>query len=114
MVAYIDDNKESLEITKEYFRDHGIDIDIFESPFEFPYSKVNDYKVIISDYDMPINGQEFLNSLPLDKNLKTIIYSGKMENVKYANSLQVDAFLVKPFDSKRLISTVKLFLNAKK
>lgn len=112
MIAYIDDNQDCLEIIKELFLEEGIKIDTYDSPIEFPFDKVKDYKLVISDFNMPVNGQDFLDLLKNEK-IKKVIYSGEIENIKYERSLHIDAFLEKPLDSKLLVKTVK-YLSSQK
>ena len=101
-IAYIDDNKECLEIVKDAFNEINIPIDIFDDPIQF-YNINKEYKLVISDFDMPnLNGQEFLKLLKEKyPRVKTVIYSGMVDQIEELN-LQVDTFLFKPQSLKVL------------
>ena len=111
-VAYIDDNKECLEIVKDSFSQKGIEIDIFDDPIFF-YNSKECYKVVISDFHMPIlNGQDFLKLLKeRDPKTKTIIYSGMVEGIE-TKSLEIDTFLSKPLDFEMLFNVVRFLMHA--
>lgn len=109
-IAYIDDNKECLEIVKDAFDDINISIDIFDDPIQF-YNINKEYKLVISDFDMPnLNGQEFLKLLKEKyPKIKTVIYSGMVDQIEELN-LQVDTFLFKPLEFESLMKVVKFLL----
>lgn len=109
-IAYIDDNKDCLMVVQSAFEDIGIHIDIYDDPIEF-YNKNKEYKLIISDFDMPsLNGQEFIK-LVKDKSprTKTIIYSGMVDEIKELH-LEIDSFLFKPLEFESLLKVVKFLL----
>lgn len=109
-IAYIDDNKECLEIIKDAFEEIDILIDTFDDPIQF-YNIKKEYKLVISDFDMPsLNGQEFLKLLKEKyPRVKTIIYSGMVDQIEELN-LQVDTFLFKPLEFESLLKVVKFLL----
>ena len=109
-IAYIDDNKECLEIVKDAFNEINIPIDIFDDPIQF-YNINKEYKLVISDFDMPnLNGQEFLKLLKEKyPRVKTVIYSGMVDQIEELN-LQVDTFLFKPLEFESLMKVVKFLL----
>ncbi len=110
-IAYVDDNKDCLEIVQTAFEDLGIKVDTYDDPIEF-YNIQKDYKLIISDFDMPnLNGQDFIQ-LVKEKNpsVKTIIYSGMVDQIKELN-LDIDTFLFKPLEFESLLKVVRYLLH---
>ncbi len=110
-IAYIDDNKECLEIVKDFFSQKGIEIDIFDDPIFF-YNTKECYKVVISDFYMPIiNGQDILKLLKeRNPRIKTIIYSGMVEGIEVKN-LDIDTYLSKPLDFDMLFNVVRFLMH---
>lgn len=109
-IAYVDDNKDCLVVVQAAFKEAGIDINIYDDPVQF-YSQNKEYKLVISDFDMPsINGQEFIK-LVKERNpkVKTIIYSGIVDEIKELN-LEIDSFLFKPMEFESLLKVVKFLL----
>lgn len=109
-IAYVDDDKDCLEIIESSFADIGIEIDIFDDAIEF-YNFGKEYKVLISDYEMPgMNGEEFITLLKERfPKTKTLIYSGIIDKVDFKN-LEIDAFLHKPMEFESLMKNVKYLL----
>jgi FixJ family two-component response regulator len=109
-IAYVDDNKDCLEAVQIAFDDIGIKVDIYDDPIEF-YHTAKEYKVIISDFDMPnLNGQEFIKLIKeKDSRLKTIIYSGVVAEIKDLH-LEIDSFLAKPVEFSSLLKAVRYLL----
>ncbi|MFT6633606.1 MAG: DNA-binding NtrC family response regulator [Bacteriovoracaceae bacterium] len=109
-IAYIDDNRDCLLVVQTAFKDIGLNVDIYDDPIQF-YNKNVEYKLIISDFDMPnLNGQEFIQ-LVKEKmpKVKTIIYSGMMNEIKELN-LEIDSFLFKPLEFDSLLKVVRFLL----
>jgi DNA-binding NtrC family response regulator len=109
-IAYIDDNRDCLLVVQAAFEDIGLNVDIYDDPIQF-YNKNVEYKLIISDFDMPnLNGQEFIQ-LVKEKmpKVKTIIYSGMMNEIKQLN-LEIDSFLFKPLEFDSLLKVVRFLL----
>jgi two-component system OmpR family response regulator len=109
-IAYIDDNKDCLEVVQIAFEEIGYKIDIYDDPIEF-YNIDKAYKVVISDFEMPnLDGQELINLIKeKDSKIKTIIYSGVVKDIKDLN-LDIDTFLAKPLEFKSLLKVVKYLL----
>lgn len=109
-IAYIDDNKDCLTVIQSAFDSMGYKIDTFDDPIEF-YNMKKEYKVVISDFDMPnLNGQEFIGLLKEKyPKVKTIIYSGVVDEIKDLD-LQIDNFLFKPIQFDSLLKVVKFLL----
>lgn len=111
-VAYIDDNKDCLEIVQMGMADMGIAIDIYDDPIQF-YNMQKEYKVVISDYEMPgLNGQDFITLLK-DKypKIKTVIYSGIVDTMP-KKDMRIDSFLLKPSEFESLHKVLKFLLFA--
>ncbi|MAX65511.1 MAG: response regulator [Bacteriovoracaceae bacterium] len=109
-IAYIDDNKDCLLVVQKAFHEVGIKIDIYDDPIQFYHIK-KQYKLIISDFDMPnLNGQDFLKLIrERHPGVKTIIYSGMVEEIKDLN-LDIDSFLSKPSQFESLLKIAKFLL----
>lgn len=109
-IAYIDDNKDTLEIVKAAFSELGLEIDIYDDPVQF-YNFDKQYKLVISDYDMPnLNGQDFLKLLKEKyPKIKTVIYSGIVEEIKHLNT-EIDSYLAKPMDFESLLKVVRFLI----
>lgn len=110
-IAYIDDNKECLDVTKMAFNSHGVNIDTYDDPIQF-YNSNKYYKVVISDFQMPnLDGQEFIKLLKeKNNNIKTIIYSGVVAQIENKLS-NIDMYLSKPLEFERLIKGAKYLLH---
>lgn len=108
-IAYIDDNEECLNIAKEAFKMAKLELEIFNDPIEF-YQTKKEYKVIISDYHMPLlNGEDFLKMVKEKwPSSKLIMYSGIIEQAP-KNFLGIHSFLSKPADFESLVKVVKYF-----
>lgn len=109
-IAYIDDNQDCLDIIKSAFEDMGVEIDIFDDPIQF-YNIKKEYKIVISDFDMPgLNGQDFITLLKEKyPRTKTIIYSGIVDEIDIKN-LEIDSFLLKPMEFESLMKVVRYLL----
>jgi two-component system response regulator ChvI len=109
-IAYVDDNKDCLAVVQAAFEEIGIQVDIYDDPIQF-YDRNLEYKVIISDFDMPnLNGQEFIKLIKeRNSKVKTIIYSGMMDEIKELN-LEIDTFLFKPLEFESLLKVVRFLL----
>ena len=109
-IAYVDDNQDCLDVIQSAFEDLDIKIDTYNDAIQF-YNLNKEYKLVISDFDMPgLNGQDFITILK-DKfpKTKTIIYSGIADQIKIEN-LSIDSFLLKPLEFDSLLKVVKYLL----
>lgn len=109
-IAYIDDSRDCLEIIQSAFEDMNLSIDIFDDAIQF-YNMNKEYKVVISDYEMPgLNGQDFVTLLKEKyPAIKTVIYSGIADQIAIKD-LGIDSFLLKPMEFETLFKTVKYLL----
>ena len=111
-IAYIDDNRDCLEIIQSAFDALDIKIDIYDDAIQF-YNFNKEYKVVISDFEMPgLNGQDFITILKEKfPKIKTVIYSGVVDAIPNKN-LSIDAFLAKPMEFDSLLKSVRFLLYA--
>ena len=111
-IAYIDDNRDCLEIIQSAFEAIDIEIDIYDDAIQF-YNFKREYKVVISDYEMPgLNGHDFITILKEKfPKIKTVIYSGAVDTIQNKN-VQIDAFLSKPMEFDSLLKSVRFLLYA--
>lgn len=109
-IAYVDDNQDCLDIIQSAFEDLNIKIDTFDDAIQF-YNFNKEYKIVISDFDMPaLNGQDFITLLKEKfPRTKTIIYSGIADQIDIKN-LEIDSFLLKPMEFESLLKVVKFLL----
>lgn len=109
-IAYVDDNHDCLDIIKSAFADIEISIDTYDDPIQF-YNIDKEYKIVISDFDMPaLNGEDFITLLKEKfPKTKTVIYSGIADQINIKN-LEIDSFLLKPMEFESLLKVVRFLL----
>jgi DNA-binding response OmpR family regulator len=114
-VLFIEDDNELRFEVKEFlslFFEDITDVESAEEGLELYKESLNDlrYDLIISDIRLPkMNGLELIEKVKkLYKEQRIIIISAHEESEYFLKciDLGVDAFLVKPFDSEKLISSI--------
>lgn len=109
-IAIVDDEFEILEMLKRYLENHGdYEIDVFSNPVEGLERCKDGYDLIMLDIMMPnLNGFTFLEKLLEHKSEQKVImmtaYS-TLDKVIQAKSLGVIDYLMKPFESLKIVES---------
>lgn len=117
-IAYIDDNKELLDIVEDFLSMNDYEVDVYDCPVDFSHKNFDElnYDLIITDYMMPtVDGQIFISFIKEKfPHAKTIIYSGVTEEIKIEKSLEIDCFICKLDPIEKLLKTVNFLLHSEK
>jgi signal transduction histidine kinase/CheY-like chemotaxis protein len=116
-VLIVDDEQDVLSFVKETLDAHGYRTFATDSPFaaqELFQRMPEDIDLVITDMVMPLlNGAELSNRFrAVRKRIKVIGISGFAGDALAGETAFLDAFLKKPFDGARLLTTVRSVLDA--
>ncbi|MCU0417251.1 MAG: ATP-binding protein [Cytophagaceae bacterium] len=79
------------------------------------YLSIETFDVLITDWYMPVvSGAEFIRKLrehPLYSTLKVLVISGQRMDPTEVQGLQIDAWILKPFDKQKLSYTLENLFN---
>lgn len=114
-ILCVDDEKNICRLLKVNLEAEGYSVDIaFNGEEALKRLKKKSYDLVITDLLMPkLDGWELLKRIKSEtrnKNTPVIVLSVVK---KEKNFLEVDAYLVKPFDVKKLSQEVKTILESK-
>ena len=112
----IDDNKELVVMIEKYFKDHAVDMEVVfkaydgEEGISLIKNNKNDYDVILLDVLLPkkdgISILEEIKDLGIDKKVIVLSSYNTPDLMRKALSLNINYFMLKPFDMKDLIKRV--------
>ena len=117
-ILVIDDERAFQEITRAIFTKFGYRVltasDGTEAVALFAQHR-NDIDLVLTDMVMPfLDGAGTINALRrLDPNVRIIAASGMSENEKQAEELTGTEFLLKPFTTEKLLTTVERVLKSR-
>ncbi|MBY0415606.1 MAG: response regulator [Bdellovibrionales bacterium] len=112
-VLFVDDEAFILFSLRRYFRQHNIDVDVETDCIKaVEMVKENNYKVIISDFNMPsMNGADFLDVVkdvsPSSVRLMLSAYISQETLLEIINKSEVFKFINKPWKDQELLNIIK-------
>ncbi len=116
-VLFVDDEAFILFSLRRYFRQHNIEVDVETDCIKaVEMVKENQYKVIISDFNMPtMNGADFLDVVkevsPESVRLMLSAYISQDTLLEIINKSEVFKFINKPWNDKELLAIIKDSIN---
>jgi len=112
-VLFVDDEAFILFSLRRYFRQHNIEVDVETDCIKaVEMVKENNYKVIISDFNMPtMNGADFMDVVkeisPNSVRLMLSAYISQETLLEIINKSEIFKFINKPWKDKELLSIIK-------
>lgn len=112
-ILFVDDEAFILFSLRRYFRQQGIEVDVETDCIKaVEMVKENNYKVIISDFRMPMmNGADFLDVVkelsPSSVRLMLSAYISQETLLEIINKGEVFRFINKPWNEKELLAIIK-------
>jgi len=116
-ILYVEDEKELAELAKIYLESNKFEVDIAYDGLEGLKKAKEKPDLIILDLMLPkMPGQEVLERLRFDsgtKNIPVIILTAKSDSQMIFEMMKLGSFdyLIKPYDHKELLVTIKRALN---
>lgn len=114
-ILIVDDEKNIVNVIKEYCEYNGFETDVAYDGFEaYEKAKVNFYDCIIMDIMMPkMSGYEAVEEIKKIKDVPIILCSAKVEEYDKLKGFElgVDDYIVKPFSPKEVIARIKALLK---
>lgn len=115
-ILLIEDEPLVAQVTESILKKYGYNVVTANDGAEALsiYAQHNEVDVAIVDQMMPnMDGRSAINELhKINPNLKIIVVSGLVENAKYVDGTDIQAFLQKPYTIDRLLKTIRVILNS--
>jgi DNA-binding response OmpR family regulator len=116
-ILYIEDEKDLAELVKAYLENNRFEVDVAYDGLD-GLKKAGDMPdLIILDLMLPkMSGQEVLERLRFDqrtKNIPVIVLTARGESQTIFDMMKLGSFdyLIKPYEHKELLATIKRALN---
>jgi DNA-binding response OmpR family regulator len=119
-ILYVEDEKDLAELVKTYLESNKFEVDIAYDGLEGLKKAKENPDLIILDLMLPkMSGQEVLERLrydPKTKNIPVIVLTARGESQTIFDMMKLGSFdyLIKPYDHKELLDTIKRALNMPK
>lgn len=118
IVLVIDDDMDMLELTRKYLSGEGYEVLVVSNPFDAD-EILDKYRISLAlvDINMPMkNGYDLVAQMKRsirNRFVPVVFMSGRSEkkDIERAFKLDVEGYIIKPFDKKTLVEKVKSVLS---
>lgn len=119
-ILYVEDEKDLAELVRTYLENNKFEVDLAADGVEGLKKAKDNPDLIILDLMLPkMSGQEVLERLRFDpktKNIPVIVLTARGESQTIFDMMKLGSFdyLIKPYDHKELLATIRRALNMPK
>lgn len=114
-ILLVDDEKEILEICRDYLKSSGYEVILAKNGKEgFTEFKREKPDLIVTDVMMPeMDGMDLCRTIRKESNVPIIMLTAKVEEIDKLIGLEIgaDDYITKPFSPRELVARVKVVLR---